>query len=44
MENEKFSKSGKFVDSQGNLEKTGKVREFENKCLQKFIFSIQEGK
>ena len=52
LENEIFSRSGKsgnFVDRQGNLERTGKVREFENKWLwqadfRKFIYSFQEGK
>ena len=38
-----------FVDGQGNLEKTWKVREFENKWLRqavckKLIYSVQEGK
>ena len=42
-------KSGNFVDGQGNLERTWKVREFENKWLwqavfRKFICSVQEGK
>ena len=42
-------KSGNFVDGQGNLERTWKVREFENKWLwqtvfRKFIYSVQEGK
>ena len=41
--------SGSFVDGQGNLERTWKVREFENKWLwqvdfRKFIYSFQEGK
>ena len=34
LENEIFSRSGKsgnFVDGQGNLERTWKVRKFENK-------------
>ena len=43
---------GNFVDGQGNLERTWKVRkvmEFENKWLlqavfRKFIYSVQEGK
>ena len=37
LENEIFyqvrEKSGNFVDGQGNLERTWKVREFENKWL-----------
>ena len=42
-------KSGNFVDGQGNLERTWKVGEFENKWLwqavfRKFIYSVQEGK
>ena len=42
-------KSGNFVDVQGNLERTWRVREFENKWLyqtvfRKFIYSVQEGK
>ena len=42
-------KSGNLVGSQGNLERTRKVREFENKwlwqaVLRKFIYSAQEGK
>ena len=32
LENEIISRSGNFVDGQGNLERTWKVREFENKC------------
>ena len=34
------------MDGQGNLERTGKVREFENNWLffRKFIFSVQEEK
>ena len=53
LENEIFSqvreKSGNFVDGQGNLERTWKVREFENKWLwqavfTKFIYSVQVGK
>ena len=47
----KFSRSGNFLDGQGNLEKDlesqGKVREFENKwqsVFRKFIYSVQEGK
>ena len=37
------------MDGQGNLEKTWKVREFENKRLwqaffRKFIYTVQEGK
>ena len=40
--------SGNFVDSQENLKRTGKVREFENKWLwqavfRKYIYSVQEG-
>ena len=31
LENEIFSRSGNFVDGQGKLERTWKVREFENK-------------
>ena len=42
-------KSGNFMDGQGNLEKTWKVREFENKWIwqadfRKFIYTVQEGK
>ena len=42
-------KSANFVNDQGNLERTWKVREFENKWLwqevfRKFIYSVQEGK
>ena len=42
-------KSGNFVDGQGNLERTSKVREFENNWLwqavfRKFIYSVQEAK
>ena len=53
LENEIFfqvrEKSGNSVDGQGNLEKTWKVREFENKWLwqadlRKFIYAVQEGK
>ena len=49
LENEIFSMSGNFVDGQGNLERTWKVREFENKWLwqavfRKFIYSVQDGK
>ena len=38
-----------FVDGQGNLERTWKVREFESKWLwqadvRKIIYSFQEGK
>ena len=33
LENEIFSRSGIFEDGQGNLERTWKVREFENKWL-----------
>ena len=37
------------MDAQGNLERTWKVWEFENKCLwqavfRKFIYSVPEGK
>ena len=40
---------GNFVDGQGNLARTWKVREFENKWLwqevfRKYIYSVQEGK
>ena len=31
LENDFFSRSGNFMDGQGNLERTWKVREFENK-------------
>ena len=46
LENEIFSRSGNFVDGQGNLERTWKVRESENKWLwqadfRKFISSVQ---
>ena len=42
-------KSGNFVDGQGNLERTWKVREFENNWVwqadfRKFIYFIQEEK
>ena len=42
-------KSGNVVAGQGNLERTWKVREFENKWLwhtvfRKFMYSVQEGK
>ena len=45
LENETFSRSGNFVDGLGNLERTWKVREFENKWLwqavfRKFIYSV----
>ena len=41
-------KSGNFVDGRGNLERTWKVREIENKWLwqadfRKFVYSFQEG-
>ena len=44
-----MEKSGNFVDDQGNLKRTWKVREFENKWLcqavfRKFVYSAQEGK
>ena len=47
LENEIFSRN--FVDGQGNLERTWKVGEFENKWLwqavfRKFVYSVQEGK
>ena len=53
LENEIVSRSGKsqriLFDGQGNLERTWKVREFENKwqwqaVFRKFIYSIQERK
>ena len=53
LDNEIFSRSGNFVDGQGNLERTWKVREksreFEIKWLwqavfRKFIYSVQEVK
>ena len=48
LENEIFSRSGKFMDGMGTLERTCKVREFENKWLsqavfRKLIYSVQEG-
>ena len=51
LENEFFfqvrEKSGNFVDGQGNLERTWKVREFENKwlagSLQKIYFFCSRG-
>ena len=51
LENEIFSRSGKSqgILGQGNLERTLKVWEFENKWLwlavfRKFIYSVQEEK
>ena len=53
LENEIFSRSGKswnFVDGQGNLERTWKVREKSGNLkiwqvvFRKFIYSVQEGK
>ena len=46
LQNEIFPRSGYFVDGQGNLERTWKVREFDNKWLwqavsRKFICSLQ---
>ena len=42
-------KSANFVDGQGNLERTLKIRELDNKWLwqavsRKFIFAVQERK
>ena len=42
-------KSGNFVDGEGDIERTWKVKEFENKWLwqavfRKCIYSVQEGK
>ena len=33
---------GNFVDGHGNLEKTWKVREFENKCYGIYLFCSRE--
>ena len=52
VENEIFSRSGNFVDGQGNLERTWKVREksgnlkINGYSMQSsvFIYSVQEGK